>query len=548
MPDMYYIDLIQPRTGFIGSNDYIVTGTGGLSTTDKLMGHHHHHGHAGRRYYSGGQYEVPLLYTIEFGDVAMRDDTRIPDNVGGSSTMVANAGWRIPARDLAAEYTRYQRRAPDAAARANLARLAERINAVLRRFVGGRKPNRQDEMDFNTAQNLATFYVQNNRGPQHSDPAAPNPGPETSAVINAAVNAVPHASSFPGNVVSAIGSVAGDTVHTLNSAAGLAGKAIHQAGQAVSHIPVVGTPLKAVVDLNPFVAAGNFASSIAHGERLDHAVLENAKRQIQAVREVAPYVKMVSALVPGVGTGIAAAIAAGTALADGRAITDAVLDSMAAAVPGGALGKTVFTATTAILHGSSITDAALEGALTNLPPTARDAARIAIAAAKGKNVREAVLQAIRAHLPPEARKALEIGTALGVARNIQSNVARAVGKPSTIAKLASHPVPRILESAVPKASGPAKGFKTAVALVSHSGVSATSLAAARNALSADEKAGFDHGLKAYINTIAQSELGSLVRGGVVARGKWRPAKAGEKGTPGRLVQNGRVTTGSYVRA
>src|SRR6185295_9124235 len=256
---------------------------------------------------------------------------------------------------------------------------------------------------------------------------------------NAASDLIHNMFGTPSSITSVLSApvhVAGDAIHVMN-------KAAKNAGKAVGKLPVVGKPLKAAANLaiSPLKAAGGFVSKVASGERIDRAFLSSAKGQIAAIKEVAPYVKFVASYVPGVGTGVAAAIAAGTALADGRTITDAVLEGARGAVPGGALGKTAFDSVLAISKGNSISSVAMQAALKNLPAGVQQAANTAIAAANGKNVREAVLQAVRAQLPADAKKAVEIGTALGVARNIQSHVINAMTPPKLAALAAGYKVP-----------------------------------------------------------------------------------------------------------
>jgi len=63
-----------------------------------------------------------------------------------------------------------------------------------------------------------------------------------------------------------------------------------------------------------------------------------------------------------------------------------------------------------------------------------------------------------------------------------------------------------------------------------------------------KQVGYDQGLKAYVNHFTPHHT-SLVRGGLVTRGNWRKVSASEKGAvPGRLIENGKITFGHYVRS
>lgn len=349
---------------------------------------------------------------------------------------------------------------------------------------------------------------------------------------------------FFGDIVHAVVSLPGDAIHTVNNVVKHAGKAVDKVGKAVGSIPIVGKPLKAGLTMSPIVASGGIVTKVLHGENIAKTVIDSAKGQIAATREVAPYVAMVASFVPGVGSGVAAAIAAGTALADGRPITDAVIAGLKNAAPGGALGKAVLGMALDVSHGNSISASAMNAALAQLPANTQTIARAAIAAAGGKNVREAVLQAVRANLPDTAKKALDIGLAVGVARNIQSHVINELVK----GKLPSLPVPKEFAKLIPHEPSAAAGFKKALSLAQHSGLTAHALVAARAALPKAEQTGFDHGLKTYVNHFTKDTFGSLVRGGVVARGHWKAVPASTKGAvPGRLVLNGKVTSGHFTR-
>src|SRR6185369_6802007 len=69
----------------------------------------------------------------------------------------------------------------------------------------------------------------------------------------------------------------------------------------------------------------HLVSDIAHGKNLLSAVKDTVKRDLGNVGSVAPYAQAVLSVVPGVGAGVNAAIAAGSALAHGQNITDALV-------------------------------------------------------------------------------------------------------------------------------------------------------------------------------------------------------------------------------
>jgi hypothetical protein len=309
----------------------------------------------------------------------------------------------------------------------------------------------------------------------------------------------------------AITHVAGDIVHTVNAAADFAGKAL-------AHVPVVGNALSSTLKI--MTAPVGLVNNIASGQRIDHAFINSAKQQITAVRAVAPYVQQVLSFVPGVGTGAAAAIAAGVALSEGRTITEAVIAATKAAVPGGIAGQAAF--------GS------------------------ALSLMSGKNVKDVALDAARAALPPSAQKAFDVGVALGHGKNIQSKVINAVtAAVPTMAKVGLDTIkksPVLANAAKGLSADAAKGYQTAIGVLSHTGVNAHAVMALRSKLTPKQQEGFDHGAKTIVAQHTPN-WPSLVVNGIVTRGDWKACRPGAKGcTTGHIIQNGKVTKGTFSRA
>lgn len=65
------------------------------------------------------------------------------------------------------------------------------------------------------------------------------------------------------------------------------------------------------------------ASAVARGERIDRVLRRAAQAGIDDVRERMKFAEMVAPFVPGIGTGVAAALGAANALAAGKPITEA---------------------------------------------------------------------------------------------------------------------------------------------------------------------------------------------------------------------------------
>lgn len=388
--------------------------------------------------------------------------------------------------------------------------------------------------------------------------------------------------------VKSVGSVGSDMVHTLNQVTRLPGKAVKA---TFGQIPYVGEAFNAAVDLSPAAALGGLTTRVLRGERIDRAFLKTAKQQIKAARTLAPYVQTVMSVVPGVGTGVAAAIAAGTALAEGRTITDAVLKGVKGALPGGPVAAGAFDTAVAITKGKRLDKAAINAVKAQLPPGAREAVDIvegiargdkvsavairaakrrlppearkavdlAVKAGKGANAKDLLLQVVRSELPKEAQKAFEVGAAMGAARTIQSlAVTKAGSKPAVVkfarqgAKILSHrKAPKGLRKAARGLSRSRRaGFLAAVGAMSKSGVNAHALAAMRNRLGVAQRRGFDHAAKTILeaNKARDPSWATLVVRGRPLRGRWKSATSRTSGAYyGRLVVGRKIQRGWFRR-
>lgn len=566
MADDYWVDIVHGRPkGHHYVNDYDIVmphahvGDRQFAAVGKkyrlaaeveaVGGHHHHHRSRSRRYW--GQ---PLFYVPDYGDVAVNstatDPDEIPDAVEGPIKGVKDTlnpnDWLNPGQFLQSKNKRVKLIMQKDG---NLVLYGDGV-ALWNSGTNGRGANRA------FMQTDGNFVVYAGAG-----------GPSATALWNSATAGLGGAKLIvqdDGNAVVYFKgrafwntethgfkkytshSFGGDLVHAFNTVASIAGAPVHAVTDVLEKIPIVGPVIHEGLALDPVKALGGMTASVLQGERIDKAFLATAKDQLHHIREVAPYVQTVMSFVPGVGTGVAAAIAAGTALAEGRTISDAVIDGISKAVPGGALGKSVLAGALAITHGDSVSSIVLNTVKSNLPANLRTAVDTAVAAAGGKNVRVAVLQALSKQLPPEAKKALDIGIALGAARNIQSTAVNAVTNPANIAKLAAKPLPAPFQKKVPMKE--AKGYKATMGLLQHKGVTAHTIAALHSALPPAEKKGAEQAVKDYKNHFTQLSHTSLVRGGLVTRGNWKQVAANTKGAvPGRLVKGKAVTVGHFVR-
>jgi hypothetical protein len=272
-----------------------------------------------------------------------------------------------------------------------------------------------------------------------------------------------------GGIIQAIEHLVDAPVQTVVRAA-TGNQSLVVTGVSVAKVPVLGDVINIVGEatLAPF----KLADSIASGQRLDHALVGALKDQLKIIKDVAPYAQMVVSVIPGLGTGVAMAVGAGMALAEGQSITEATKAAIRSALPGGPLVQAGFDAALKVAAGENIGKVALEGVRSQLPAEAQKAFDIGLAVATGEKLQTAL-----------AKGLASIGT--GQLKEIVASGQKAI---SSIPSLSN-----ALKSVTPGAA--TQGFQIAAGLLSHAGVGEKALAAARNALPADVRAGFDVALK-----------------------------------------------------
>src|SRR5260221_7521170 len=77
------------------------------------------------------------------------------------------------------------------------------------------------------------------------------------------------------------------------------------------------------------------------------------------LRQSLQFAGMVAPFIPGVGTGVAAALGAANALASGQPITEALIAAARSAIPGGAVAQMAFDTAVSVARGKNISDALL---------------------------------------------------------------------------------------------------------------------------------------------------------------------------------------------
>jgi hypothetical protein len=220
----------------------------------------------------------------------------------------------------------------------------------------------------------------------------------------------------------------GGLVKSVGRAASKVGRFVDKAAKTVGRIPVVGDIARAGLgaarlSLGPAAIAIDAGQRLARGQNLGTALRGAVSSHVDAVRDQLKLAEMVAPFIPGIGTGVAAALGAANALASGRPITEALISAARSALPGGAIAQTAFDTAINLARGKNIGEALLNAARNHLPggPAARAAFDGALALAQGKKLQDAAFAAAGRILPPSpyAADALAFVKRVANGQNIQ---------------------------------------------------------------------------------------------------------------------------------
>ena len=266
--------------------------------------------------------------------------------------------------------------------------------------------------------------------------------------------------------------------HVASSAVKDIGKVVTAPVTALAHvtakIPVIGDITRIVSHVA--TAPVNVVNSIASGTRLDHVAVNALKDQLAIVHEVAPYAQLVVSFVPGIGTGVSAAIGAGAALAEGQSISEAAKAAIRGALPGGPIAAAGFDAAMKVASGENVAKAALESSRALLPPgPAQTAFDIGLAVATGQKLQAALTKGLLEIAPGQLQSVVAAG---------EKAIASTPGLATALKSIAP--------------GGATSGFHIAAGLLSHAGINEKSLAAVRSQLPPDVVQGFDAALKTQV--------------------------------------------------
>ena len=207
---------------------------------------------------------------------------------------------------------------------------------------------------------------------------------------------------FLGKVFKGVAKVAKGAVKAVGSVGKAVGKAVNTISKVI--------PIKAVLNLTPIglgLRAANSIGRIAKGENVFKVAGNFVKAGIKDVGQAAKLASTVASFIPGIGTGVAAALGAAGALADGQPITQALMTAAKSALPGGALAATAFDVAAGLVQGKNLGEAALNAARNQLPggAAAKAAFDAGLALARGKKIQDAAAAGAGNPIPSPARLA-----------------------------------------------------------------------------------------------------------------------------------------------
>jgi len=167
----------------------------------------------------------------------------------------------------------------------------------------------------------------------------------------------------------------------------------------------------------------NAVSAVARGERIDRVLRKAAQAGISDVKERLKFAEMVAPFVPGIGTGVAAALGAANALAAGKPITEAMISAARSSIPGGKFAQVGFDMAVNVARGKNFSQAALDAARAQIPGgrAAQAAFDAGLALAQGKKLQQAAFAAAGRVIPPSpfAADALSFARAVTRGKNVQ---------------------------------------------------------------------------------------------------------------------------------
>jgi hypothetical protein len=212
----------------------------------------------------------------------------------------------------------------------------------------------------------------------------------------------------------------GKAVRGISRAASRAAKTVSRAARDASKF--AGKAYKTASSLTQPIGPKlltRFGKDVLSGKNVVKSFRSTVKSGLDDVRNRIKYVQMAASFVPGIGTGVSAALGAANALASGRPITAALIEAARGAIPGGPVAQAAFDAAINMARGQHISAAFLNAAKNRIPPAARAAFDTAVALGRGQSLQQAALGTLRNRLPAGGRAVFDTVQAVGRGQNIQ---------------------------------------------------------------------------------------------------------------------------------
>jgi len=394
---------------------------------------------------------------------------------------------------------------------------------------------------------------------------------------------------WAGNVMKTAARAVGSAVHIVDQAYGTI-------SDLYKKIPILGPLYTAEFDY-AYGFVFKAADDIGQGKALDQVAMNAFRNKMADVHEIAPYAETVIALVPGVGPEVSAAIGCGLALAEGKSIDQALLAGVRASIPGGGLAQAAFDVGHAAFSGKSASEIALasvagigeaagvqipyeaqevlsaglhvgqaiakgepvssaivDQAISYLPPDERPLAQAVRDVAGGKNVGDVLMEqgqkmipTITAYAQDTMRKGFAIGMTMGQAQRlqgiiqdgVQTDFIKYVSKGEGI--LAKDPTVRAGMNLVQTGQN---GYKIGIGFMTYAQKGSYGILAVRNALSPDDKRGFDSAVSLHAGRVTTPEppptgpVYSSITQAVIAQAMVTAAEAAEQAKAAYFMTHG----------
>lgn len=318
---------------------------------------------------------------------------------------------------------------------------------------------------------------------------------------------------FPKKKRSWLSKVGGAIGDGFKAAGKVATAPLDVATDVLEEIPVLGGPLSTLTSAGselvntPFSVAGQ----VVQGKPIDKAIINEFKKDLSAAKTVVVYVQVVVSFVPGVGQGLSGVIGASVALAEGKRITEALVEGVKSSLPGGPITAAALDVAMAAAQGKPIDEIAIN--IIPIPKSQKDllirAAKVAKDVAAGKKVEAIAYEQVMQQLPSKLQDGIAAGIALGGAKLLQANndkdVPKALPKLKDIGDIIADDTP-VLKAGLSriKDADQQSGFKIGVGASKYI-VSPYQFQVMRGKLSPKQKLGFDIAMSEHVGNLTRKK-------------------------------------------